>query len=571
MADNQAGINAIAAIRVSTVRQGVDGDSPDAQKEQIERFAENNNLTIKKYFVFLESASKDQQPMQEAIDYCKNPKNNIQQFVVKSIDRFTRGGSYSYDHLKMQLEGYGVSLVDIYGVISAQKINTLDHLGVEYNWSVYSPSKKSEILEAERAKDEMRDIMSRMIGAEVRYTRMGYYMRQAPFGYKSVKLETQHGKRTILKPHQNEAMFIKKLFDLRCQGTLSDQDIIAEVNRLGFKTRVRFVRDKHDRSRVVGEHGGKQMTIKDLPRYLQKPLYAGVNCEKWTLNKPVRSKFDGLVSIDDFNKANRGKIVIGQDEEGAPTIYKRKPPEHLANKRFVSPDFPYKRIVMCPNCKRPLLGSASRGKMGIYYPAYHCDKRGHYFRVPKSEFDATIDKFVHSIHFSPKRLDELEAALLAEWEKRQASQVKDDINFDAKIAELKTQAKLAVDKIKYLQSETAIKYMEEDLLRIEDQIAHVTAEKASTKAKGPVNMKQIMASIRYYIEHLDYLLLQQSNTISRAAFFSVLFNKAPTYEELKSGTQNKTKITGLNEFFTLQNVSLDTLVTSRGIEPRLSG
>lgn len=35
-------------------------------------------------------------------------------------------------------------------------------------------SKKSEILEAERAKDEIRDILSRMIGAEIRYVRMGY-------------------------------------------------------------------------------------------------------------------------------------------------------------------------------------------------------------------------------------------------------------------------------------------------------------------------------------------------------------------------------------------------------------
>ncbi len=66
---------AVAAIRVSTTKQGTDGDSPEAQKEQIERFAENRGITIKKFFVFLESASKDQQPMQEAVDYCKNPKN----------------------------------------------------------------------------------------------------------------------------------------------------------------------------------------------------------------------------------------------------------------------------------------------------------------------------------------------------------------------------------------------------------------------------------------------------------------------------------------------------------------
>jgi len=92
--------NAVAAIRVSTTGQGTDGDSPEAQKEQIERFAEAKGITIKKYFVFLESASKAQQPMQEAVDYCKDPRNGIQLFIIKSIDRFTRGGSFSYDSLK---------------------------------------------------------------------------------------------------------------------------------------------------------------------------------------------------------------------------------------------------------------------------------------------------------------------------------------------------------------------------------------------------------------------------------------------------------------------------------------
>lgn len=133
--------NAVAAIRISSIKQGLQGDSPEAQKEQIERFAQTHNIHIRKFFIFIESASKEQQPIQEAIDYCKDPKNDVQLFIIKSIDRFTRGGSYSYDHLKMQLTRYGVRLVDIYGIIGAKDVNILEHLGVEYSWSVYSPTK----------------------------------------------------------------------------------------------------------------------------------------------------------------------------------------------------------------------------------------------------------------------------------------------------------------------------------------------------------------------------------------------------------------------------------------------
>jgi hypothetical protein len=182
--------NAVAAIRVSTAKQGFNGDSPEAQKEQIERFAATRGITIKEFFIFLESASKELQPMQQAINYCKDPKNDIQLFIVKSIDRFTRGGSDFYSPLKNQLEACGVTLMDVYGVISTQRINTLEHLGVQYKWSVHSPTKKAELLEAERANDEMRDIMSRLIGSEIRYTRLGFWMRQAPYGLESYKVNT---------------------------------------------------------------------------------------------------------------------------------------------------------------------------------------------------------------------------------------------------------------------------------------------------------------------------------------------------------------------------------------------
>ena len=58
--------NAVAAIRISSLKQGLQGDSPEAQKEQIERFASMRNIKIKKFFIFMESASKEEQPVQEA-------------------------------------------------------------------------------------------------------------------------------------------------------------------------------------------------------------------------------------------------------------------------------------------------------------------------------------------------------------------------------------------------------------------------------------------------------------------------------------------------------------------------
>lgn len=563
--------NAVAAIRVSSLKQGNDGDSPEDQKEQIERFAAAHNINIKKVFVFVDSGAKTIQPMQEAINYCKNPKNDIQLFVIKSIDRFTRGGSDIYTPLKNQLEHYAVKLVDIYGIISTEKVNTLDHLGITYRWSEYSPTKKSEILEAERANDEWREILTRVIGAEVRYTRLGYWMRQPPFGFESYKLDTANGKRCLLRPEPNESKFILKMFELRQRGTLDDNQIVNEINKLGYKSRMHVVRDKNDRSKVIGHRGGVKLDLKRFWAYIQNPIYAGVICEKWTDNKPVKAKFEGLVTFEEFNAANKGKVVIGE-KEGEIHIYHRPLAErYTVEKGTHNADFPYRKVVMCSQCSQPLLGSASRGKMGKYYPAYHCNKRGHYFRISKPNFDQTIVEFVRQVTFSQDQIDNLLSHMERVWETRQEAVIDEEATFKARIDTLRAQSRATIDKIKLVTSELVIKHLEDDLMKLEEQINELEAERALIEAKRPTDFGLVLKYLKYFLEHLDYLLLQQIDPIAKANFFGVLFDKAPTYQEILSGTQNLAELTGMNELFKLKNLDNNSLVTLPGIEPGLPG
>jgi site-specific DNA recombinase len=552
--------NAVAAIRVSTTKQGTDGDSPDAQKEQIERFAANKGITIKKFFVFLESASKEQQPMQEAIDYCKNPANAIDLFVIKSIDRFTRGGSLSYDLLKSQLEQSNVQLVDIYGVISGTQVNTLDHLGFEYNWSIYSPSKKSEILEAERSKDELRDIMSRMIGAEIRYTQNGYWMRQPPIGYLSEKVETKHGKRTILKPHPVEAEHIIRIFELRAEGLLTDKQIAKKVNDLGFRTRARYIRDKNDRTRIIKQMGDAKLTEKNLQKIICNTIYAGVNVEKWTNYKPVKCEFDGLVSIDLFNRANRGKKYIARDSEGDLTIERHKKAVVQSNRIGTAPRFAYRRFVLCPECSSPLLGSASRGKTGKYYPAYHCSNRGHYFRVTQKDMDERIAAFVSRVTLNQPQIDTLISTIREEYARREQLSGSDAAKIDNRIKSLQGEIQVTACKIKMLNSSTAIAYIEAEIQGLEQQIKQLEKEKRQMADKKPVDMQSILERVRYFLEHLDQLLLKQGDPVRKAQLFGALFNELPTYDDLDSGNQKTPLFTGVNMLFRLATMDKSLMV-----------
>jgi site-specific DNA recombinase len=527
--------NAVAAIRISSVKQGLQGDSPEDQKQQIERFALARGIKIKKFFIFIESASKEQQPIQEAIDYCKGKNNNIQLFIIKSIDRFTRGGSYLYDHLKQQLDNNGVSLIDIYGIISDRQVNTLEHLDIKFDWSVYSPTKKAEILEAERAKDEMRDIMTRMIGAEIRYVRMGYRVRRAPFGYKNEKINTEHGKRVILIPHQEESKWIKKMYQYRLEGVMNDGEIVEKINNLGFKSRIFNRRDPENKTKVIGKRGGNPLILKQFWKYIQNPIYAGVNYESWTKDNPIKGKYKGLISIAKFNKANKGKITISE-KNGKLSIQRGKIPEYLTKKQVKNPKFPYKKEVHCPKCNKPLFGSASRGSSGKYYPAYHCHKRGHYFRVPSKEFIETIETFVKDIEVSPKYIDNLKKQVIKLWKSKQETVQDDNGQVDKKIEDLRAQARSIAGKIRYLNSEISIGYMEKDLIDIEKEIQKLEGAKENNLDKENVNIEAVMEAIGFYLEHLEELLLYKPKPLKRAEYFSLLFEERPTYDELAFGT-----------------------------------
>lgn len=561
--------NAVAAIRVSTTKQGTDGDSPEAQREQIERFAATRGITVKQYFVFLESASKEQQPMQPAIDYCKDPKNGVQLFIIKSIDRFTRGGSDFYSPLKNQLKECNVGLIDVYGVISGEEVNTLEHLGFEYDWSKYSPSKKTEILEAERAKDELRDIMSRMIGAEIRYAQMGYWMRRAPYGFVSEKVETKHGKRCLLKPHPTEGKYVRTMLELRAKGTMHDCEIVDKVNELGFRTRLQYKRDKNDRTKIVSKTGGNPLTVKAMQKLIANPIYAGINAEKWTGGQPVHCAFKGLVSVELWNRAMKGKKFIAENDEGDIQILTKRPPEHLINKGARNADFPYRRFVLCSVCGRPMLGSASRGKSGKRYPAYHCSNHGHYYRVPKQELEDTVKAFISNLTVSNERIDAVMNAIAAEWNMRNQSYLGEVQGIDERIAELNKDIKANVAKLRAVESVTVIKFIEEDIIRIEQQIKDLQALKSKKEAEKPTDITKILAKVRYFLEHLDELLVKQIDPVKKAQLFGAIFDRLPKYEEIKPGTPKTPLFTGVSPVFQLLKTEKSLMVTPAGVEPAI--
>lgn len=533
-------MNAIAVMRISSDRQQMEGDSIEHQKGQIDNYALSRDITIKKYFVFIESASKEQQPVQEAIDYCKNKKNNIDLFIIKSIDRFTRGGSSLYDTMKTELHKHGVRLVDLYGVISHQEVNTLAHLGVAYSWSVYNPSKKSELLEAERGKDEVRDIMSRMIGSEIYYTRLGYRVHDAPFGYQNERIETVHGKRLILSPHPKESVWIKKIFELKEQNIMTDAEVIEHVNLMGFKTRKYYFRNRHNKSKIIGIGGQNQLTVKKLDAIVKNPIYTGITVEKWTNNKPLKCQFQGLISIETFNNANKGRIMI-IEEKGELQILTGKPLRRRIVNTAIGERYPYKRLILCPGCKKQFGGSASRGRSGTYYPAYHCSKGGHYYRIPVQKFHDMVVDYLHGIRIKTEFIHDIQSKLAYTQETNKQNSINTSMSIQELIAEIDANTKLTLEKIKLLNSEIALRSLEDDLEKLETEKKNLLKKQTQLCQEIKIKKIEVKPNMEKYDYRLPHSVIIDHDCAKKTYLFQLLFSQQPTYEDIlnKTATLNR--------------------------------
>lgn len=551
--------------RASTPKQAIDGKTLDSQSDELLRVTSIQGWELAKLETFVESGRKDEREVfDDFIDYCIDRKNKINILLVKNIDRFCRRGSDEYFDLKNKLKKGGVRLVDAEGIIQGEK-NTMEPLGFKYSWSVYEPSRANEIARAEQALSETRISLTRMISEEIRYLQLGYGTRNPSYGYKNLRIDTEEdGKRIIHVENPEEAFYIKKMFELKGIRRYSDQAVVDELNKLGFRTRILARRDKKTQ-RKIGTKGGNPLTTRQLNRYLQRTSYAGVICEKWTHFNPVLAKYDGLVSIDLFNKANEGRVYIEKKDDEVSIKRNYSPWAVKRSKR--NPLYPFKNVVLCPKCGKQLLGSASTGKSGKKYPKYHCS-RGH---ERFAEHPDTINRLVEET-MSKLKLSEGEGKLFKEcfmlvYADRKSQEATESVKQSQTLDELKIKQEAAYQTIKTTPSDLVRARAEKEYEELEDQILEMGSSTAKQEQKE-LNARLAYKEAAHLMEHLDKVLIDRENVLNQEMLFRLAFKELPTYDDLVNGTLN------LHPLFSLKSTSMSSkrqCVTPRGIEPRFSG
>ncbi|MEK7539607.1 MAG: recombinase family protein, partial [Patescibacteria group bacterium] len=555
-------IYCILDCRVSSAKQASEGESLDIQLGICRKIANDRTWEIAKEWALDFSGRTDTLVFKEQLEYIDKHPRLVSYYIFRAIDRFTRGGTFRYEEMRNELLKRGVEMIDSYGVIQPTK-NTLEDLGFEYSWSKFRSSEITEVVLATTAKQEITNILTRMIGQEIRLTKEGYKIRRATDGFLNEKIEVGTKKKVIEVPDPERKKYFEAIFNLRASGTMKDQEIVDQVNAMGYKSCIFRVWNKNH-SKIIGHTGGQPLIVKRLQEIVQRPIYCGVKIEKWTNFKPIRAKYPGLVSIEVFNKANRGKIFIKENEDDTLEVLYDYHPEKAVQRRMKNnPLFPYKNVVLCHICNKPLLGSSPRGKSGIGFPTYHCSRNHKYWGVKKVDFEKTFEKFIGRIKFKKEAVDSLRAVFLDRYHERQAEVMQAASSVGFNVAELEAKKAEAIRGYKLATTEFMKLEMEKEAENLNKQIKNAQGVRNKLEIKEQ-DIDYFVRRAKYIMEHPIELLKNPVNIKQQQALFSLVFDKFPNYEEIVNGTPKLTWVFHLSsDMITLESLTVRPV----GIEP----
>ena len=560
--------NCIIYCRVSTTTQAQQGESLDTQEKICRDIARDRKLQIvpeNKVFREPFSGRADYRPVfdGEILKYIKEHPGQINYLIIRSIDRFTRGGSSPYEILKLKLREQGVELIDSVGIIQPTK-NTLEHVGFEYNWSKYSPSNSAEIMMADYSNQEVRNILTRTIGRQIELTQEGYHIGSAPDGYIIRHIRASNKKKSILVKDSERSQYWCKIFEMRASGSYSDQEIVNTINAMGFRTK-RYNRWDKTGEKILKIIGDNLLTIKKMQKDIQKPAYCGILVHKWTKYKPIKAKYDGLITIDMFNQANRGRVYIkALDNEEYDILYNYHPNKQVAKRVKNNPLFPYK-FILCPECRKPFLGSSPKGKSGKSFPTYHCNRKHKYIGASKKEFENNITNFIKSLKFKPELIRSLEATIMNKYKERQKELAHFSAQASKHASDLKLEQANLMDKLEITNSKVVIEKLENKIERLEEEIKNAQDQRNKVEITE-YDISSFIKEVKRIMEHPSELLLNNDNPTKKQALFGLVFEETPTYQDILNGTPKLTPIFAISS---TSNDDKSLNARAAGIEPTL--
>lgn len=532
----------IIYCRISSKKQEKEWVSLEEQEKACRWYCKNNNIRV--IWVFKETFSwkkSDRPILKEAFLNAK--ENKVWYFIIFDIDRFSREGFWGYSNLKEGLEKDWVKLRDSKYIIWEKRIlNENDLVDMkQYEWNYENNSEYAEVMMTTQAKIEWKKILQRTIPQEIKYEQAWYHVRQPNFWYKNKKIQTiDWWKRTIQIKHQTEWDFVIEMYNKKAEWRLSDKDIVNNLNLAWCKTRHWW-----------------EMTTKYMNELLINPIYVWIIISKWTWNKPIKAKYEWLIDIKTWNKANKWKAkIVELDNWKFDILYisqkDNSEQEEKEVKEYSTNDdneYKFRKLVAPPFLRwKNFKWSAPKWK-AKYYKSYHFlynseevvkfNLKQKYLWIWKEEFENTIYEYFKTIKFDKEFLDIFSKILNDIWENKRKEYINIENNKNKKIKELLNEQAKIVESIKemfksnFSNRDLLLEETNRDLDKIKEKITNIESSKEDLNQES---FEEFKLKTLFIVEHLEEILLNTQKYNELKVIFDLIFIEKPTYDEIKSGT-----------------------------------
>ncbi|MBS1619283.1 MAG: recombinase family protein [Bacteroidetes bacterium] len=303
--------NVYGYIRVSTVRQG-EGVSLIAQKEAIERYAEQYSLSISRWFEEKETAAKQGRPLFSSMMKLLRERKAVG-VIMHKIDRSARnlkdwadlgnlidqGIEVHFAHESLDLRARGGRLsADIQAVIAADYIRNL-------------------------RQEAIKGLYGRL--------KQGIYPFPAPIGYKDMG----KGKLKVIDPVKGP--LVRKAFELYGTRKYSYHQLLAELHSLGLRN----IR-------------GQKLTLSGLSFMLNNPFYIGT-----------------IRVTGQLYKGHHEKLIEPSLFKTVQSIIRNKD-----NQKVRKHEFRYSKMLSCAHCGYSLIAETQKGHVYYRCHTKDCETKG---------------------------------------------------------------------------------------------------------------------------------------------------------------------------------------------------
>ena len=426
---------AVIYARVSSAKQANRGDGLNSQETRCREYARYKGYEIIETFSDNMSGSLiTRSGMQAMLEFLRKRKKFGTVVIIDDISRLARGIEA---HLQLR-----TALSEAGGKLESPSIEfgeDSDSILVENLLASVSQHQRQK--NSEQTRNRMRA-----------RTLNGYYVFQAPYGYKYQRV-AGHG--NLLVRNEPIASYLQEALEGFASGRFETQ---AEVKRF-LESCPDFPKDTK-----TGLIHAQRIT-----NLLKRVVYAGyIEVPDWDVSLR-KGQHEGLVSLETFQKI-QDRLAAGA---------------YAPPRKDINADFPLRGFVLCNDCHHPLTAAWSKSKTGKKHPYYLCHSKGctsYRKSIRRDVLEDEFEELLHGLRPTEKLFDSAIAMFRDNWTQRQAQGASLRSQLKQEAAEIDGQIESLVDRVMDASSPSVIAAYEKRITALE-QRKLVIAEKIGHKAR----------------------------------------------------------------------------------------